>query len=78
MPNPSNGRFTIQLTMDNATMVDLVLLAPNGTVVERAMHRRANKGTYTFPMSLGARSASGYVVMARTNEGMLYRKVIVE
>lgn len=78
MPNPSDGKFTIRLDLDLPTMVDLVVLAPNGATLARPMHRKAGKGTYTFPIDLGTAKGSGYVVMVRTNEGMQYRKVLLE
>lgn len=78
LPNPTDGLTTIRLRIDNPTLVDLVVLAPNGSTVERPMHGRAGKGTYTFPIDLGTAQGGTYVVMVRTNEGMLYRKVLVE
>ncbi len=78
MPNPSNGKFTIRLDIDNPTMVDLIVLAPNGATVESPLHGRVGKGTYAFPIDLGTAKGAGHVVMVRTNEGMLYRKVVLE
>lgn len=77
-PNPTNGRITVTLSLDRPTMVDLNLLAANGAMAQLLMHRKAEKSDYTFTVDLDSAKSAAYFVVLRTNEGMLYQKVVLE
>ena len=76
-PSITDGRITIAVTLDNATLADLVILSSTGATVETLMRRWAEKGDYTFTTDLKGQAGSAFFVVLRTNEGMLYRKVVL-
>lgn len=77
-PNPSDGHITINVSLDNATIADLSIHNSTGITVESLMHRRAEKGEYNFTSTLTPSTGGVFFVVLKTNEGMLYEKVVVE
>lgn len=77
-PNPTDGHITINVTLDNATIGDLSVHNSTGSTVEALMHRRVEKGEYTFTATLPSGGGGVFFVVLKTNEGMLYEKVVLE
>jgi len=77
-PNPTDGQITITLTLDNATLADLIILGSTGATVQQLLHRNTAKGDYSFATDLRAQADNIFFVVLKTNEGMLYRKVTLE
>lgn len=77
-PSITDGRITIAVTLDNTTLADLVILGSTGATVETLMKRNAERGDYSFSADLRAQAGGSFFVVLRTNEGMLYRKVMLE
>ncbi|MEO8590319.1 MAG: YCF48-related protein [Flavobacteriales bacterium] len=76
-PTITDGLISIAVTLDNATLVDLVILTSTGATVETLLRKWAEKGDYTFNTDLSAKAGSTFFVVLRTNEGMLYKKVVL-
>ena len=77
-PNPTDGHITIDLVLDNNTIADLRIVSSAGATVQQLLHRRVDKGAYSFAADLTAESGGIFFVVLKSNEGMLYRKVVVE
>lgn len=77
-PNPTDGHITIDLVLDNNTIADLRIVSSAGATVQQLLQRRADKGTYSFATDVKAEAGGTYFVVLKSNEGMLYRKVVVE
>ncbi len=76
-PNPTDGRITVQVSLDNNTIADLTVLSANGAAVDVLMHRKALKGDYSFTSFLKPEIEGTFFVVLKTNEGMLYEKVML-
>ena len=77
-PNPTDGRITIDLVLDNNTIADLRIVSSAGATVQQLLHRRVDNGTYSFTADLTAETGGIFFVVLKSNEGMVYRKVVVE
>lgn len=77
-PNPSDGRVTIQLTLERNTIADLRIVSASGSTVQQIMRSNAAAaGDYSFPVDLGGEAGVAYFVVLKTNEGMRWEKVVL-
>ena len=76
-PNPADGRLTIEILLDRPTIVELSVLAWTGATTSQLLRGRTSNGYYSFNVDLSASGAGTYLVVLKTNEGLHYRKVVV-
>lgn len=76
-PNPTNGRFALQLSTAKAGMATVVIFDGKGAIVER---KRVNitEGTQTLPLNLLGKASGLYSVQVRTEEGTKSFKVYLQ
>ena len=60
------------------TIADLRIVSSAGATVQQLLHRPVTKGTYSFAADLTAETGGIFFVVLKSNEGMLYKKVVVE
>lgn len=76
-PNPTDGRITIDLTLDRNTIADLRIVAADGATVQQLLKRNAAKGEYTFAADLRGSAGGSYFVVLKSNEGMIWEEIIL-
>ena len=77
-PNPTDGHITIDVSLDNATIADLRIVAADGTTMQQLFRSNAAEGDHTFSANLTGSAAASYFIVLKTNEGMRYEKVVVK
>ncbi|HRH37667.1 MAG TPA: T9SS type A sorting domain-containing protein, partial [Flavobacteriales bacterium] len=78
-PNPTTGASNIRLRLDRPTIADLRLVASDGRTVKQLLRERnAAKGEYNYAANLEGLSGSIYFVVLKSNEGMVWEKVVVQ
>ena len=77
-PNPTDGHIAIDLVLDNNTIADLRIVSLAGATVQQLLHRRVDKGAYSFVADLKVQNVGVFFVLLKSNEGMLYTQVAVE
>lgn len=77
-PNPTDGRVTIRMRLERATIADLRIVSNNGTTVRQLMRSNsANPGDYSFAADLEGEAGALFFVVMKTNEGMLWEKMVL-
>ncbi|MDH7448476.1 T9SS type A sorting domain-containing protein, partial [Aquimarina sp. 2201CG14-23] len=77
-PNPTKGNFTIELTFDKQTPIDIKLfsIANNSLLYQ---HQDQQQTEYSIPFNLEGILPSGiYFILLETPEKSYVRKIIVE
>ena len=74
-PNPSNGRFTLELTQQTASEVTLSLIAADGRAAWTSTAMAAE--TQTIHADATALNPGIYVLKVETGAGTIYRKIVI-
>ncbi|MCH2223550.1 MAG: YCF48-related protein [Crocinitomicaceae bacterium] len=77
-PNPASDKIHIDLTLNSHTEAQLMLIDMNGKVLYTFLDEVREPGSLTFDYSLADLSAQSLVLVLRSNEGIVYQKLIVE
>ena len=76
-PNPAHGHISIRMRLGRATIAELKVLTADGRMVKDILRQPAQLGEYLFEVPLNSEAGQAYFVVLRTNEGMLWEKVVV-
>jgi len=76
-PTITDGRVNISIRLDRATIADLSLFGNGGALVEQLLHRHVVHGEHRFTTDLSRYAGSTFFAVPKTNEGMLYQKVVL-
>jgi hypothetical protein len=74
MPNPTDGRFLVQLAFAQDEDVMVELYAVNGQRLQRAVHRGQQ---IEVPFDLTNQSAGVFFILVRTAEGSVSQPVVL-
>ena len=74
-PNPSNGRFTLELTQQTADEVTLSLIAADGRTAWTTTAMAAE--TQTIHADATALNPGIYILKVETGAGTIYRKIVI-
>ncbi len=77
LPNPNDGRFTIELRLDRTTIADLRIVASDGRTVQQLLKRPTAAGEQRFTVDLSGNAGARYFVVLKSNEGMRWESVMV-
>ncbi len=76
-PNPSRGRFTVDITLGDIGAVDIKVfsLTSNRMMVQQ---QHEGKSEYSIPFDLSGLSAGVYAIVLETSYGRALRKIVIE
>lgn len=77
-PNPAGDRISIRLWLGRATIAELKVLDADGREINELLRRATPLGEHLFEVDLSSASGQTCFVVLRTNEGMQYKKVVVD
>jgi photosystem II stability/assembly factor-like uncharacterized protein len=75
-PNPTRNTLKIQPVFKYATFAMLSIYDAGGSFIAQPLNRYVKGGSLTINYDLSAKAAGIYYVILRTNEGMIYKKVV--
>ncbi len=76
-PNPSNGRFTVDVSTGNDSPVQVKVINPDGGVVYDKSDQLAS-GEYSFKVDLTGKRKGIYILQVIQNNSSLTKRVIIE
>ncbi len=76
-PNPSDGRFTVDIRTGNAGPIQVKVIDPDGTTVYDKTDESAN-GDYSFNVDLSDKRKGIYILQVIQNNSSLTKRVIIE
>lgn len=77
-PNPTNDMIHIDLTLHSKTRAQLMLIDAQGRVVTTFLNEIEMPNTFSFDYSLNDQMNQTFFVILKCNEGLVYRKVILQ
>ena len=74
-PNPSNGIVNVDMNLDNAQDVSIVVTNALGAVVASYNYKDVTKGS--FPLNLEGQSKGNYIVTVKTNDNVTTKRISI-
>jgi len=75
-PNPTYGKAGVHITFGNPTMAHVYLYDVNGKNMKKIFDARVDAGEKTIPIDISDPAAHVYIVILKTNEGLIRTKVV--
>jgi photosystem II stability/assembly factor-like uncharacterized protein len=75
-PNPTTGKTNIEVIFGNPTMAHLSVYSTLGKSLDRIFDGHAGPGKQIFSIDLSGHQNQSYIVILKTNEGMISKKFI--
>lgn len=75
-PNPASGLTEVRATFTNPTMAHISLYDTNGKSLKRIFDGRVTNGEQVVQIDLTTNSPGAYIVLLKTNEGLVRTKFI--
>lgn len=76
-PNPSDGRFTVDINTGNENLVQIKIIDPDGAIVYEKSGR-ITSGEYSFKVDLSERRKGIYLLQVIQNNSALTKRIIIE
>lgn len=76
-PNPSDGRFNVELDTGNGDPIQIKIIDPNGTVVYDKRDQ-SSKGRYDFNIDISGHDKGIYILQVIQNNSALTKRIIIE
>jgi type IX secretion system substrate protein len=76
-PNPSDGRFTVDISTGNENLVQIKIIDPDGGVVYEKSDQQTS-GEYSFKVDLSEKRKGIYLLQVIQNNSSLTKRIIIE
>ena len=76
-PNPSDGRFTVDISTGNKNLVQIKIVDPDGAVVFEKSDEQES-GEYSFKVDLSEKRKGIYLLQVIQNNSSLTKRIIIE
>ena len=76
-PNPSDGRFTVDIKTGNENLVQIKIIGPDGAVVYEKSDQQSS-GEYSFKVDLSQKRKGIYLLQVIQNNSSLTKRIIIE
>ncbi len=76
-PNPSDGRFTVDINTGNENLMQIKIIDPEGAVVYDKSDQRTS-GEYSFKVDLSENRKGIYLLQVIQNNSALTKRIIIE
>jgi hypothetical protein len=77
-PNPASDQIQIELALHSKTKAQLMLLDMKGTILHTFMDEVQSNSSHNFEYAVNNLSAQTLFLVLKTNEGLVYRKIVVQ
>ena len=77
-PNPASDFIHIDLTLNSKTNAQLILLDMEGRILTTFLDEMKSPDNYSFEYSVKNLSAQTLFLVLKCNEGLVYRKIIIQ
>ena len=75
-PNPTSGKAVARITFGNATMAHVYLYNTEGKTMRKIFDGSVNAGEKIMELDLTGQGSQAYLLIVKTNEGMISTKVL--
>src|SRR5690606_36046004 len=75
-PNPTPGKATVRITFGNPTMAHVHLYSTTGKVMKKIFDGPVAAGEKLIELDLSTQSDQAFLVIVKTNEGMISTRLM--